>query len=124
MTFIRPCLVVLFLAVLMLQMVVPVSASTPTFDYKVGGVTQTEADKEGAGHPNGGNYVFWSDAIPEGEFYGVFDSGGDGTTDGLNPLGPGIRLIVIFRGGKYDGTTCWTQAHINGTGSTTHCAAE
>jgi hypothetical protein len=118
MSLIRPYLIVLFLAVLMLHTVVPVAAADPPFQNNGG--AETEKD-EAPGHPTGEQYVFWADAIPEGEFYGVYDPG---ATDGFNPHGQGIRLIVIFRGGKFEDGACRIYAAIHGLAATPACTTK
>lgn len=118
MSVIRPYLVILLLAVLVLQTIGPASASPPP--VRPGDVVTTQPDKDGeANHPTEG--TSWGEGTPSGGFYVISD---ENTPETLVPLGPGVRLIVIFRGGKLDGAFCWAQGGIQSNLPGTYCAAE
>jgi hypothetical protein len=118
MSFIRPYLVILLLAVLMFHTIVPVSASSPP--VRPGDVVTTQPDKDGgAGHPTEGQG--WGEGTPSGGFYVISD---ENTPDTLIPLGPGVRLIVIFRGGTADGKPCLVFGRGQSLPPIIHCTME
>lgn len=119
MSVIRPYLVILLLAVLMLQTVGFVSASPPP--VRPGDVITTQPDKDGgANHPTDGE-IFWSDGVLPGGS-SLFNH--ENNPDTLIPGGPGTRLIVIFRGGKLDSDICRVFGGFKGVFPNPNCAAE